>query len=214
MRHHARPSVRDALRLRASALALLGGARPDWGALAAASPPTWDVFLRTERCALALKSRLAAAGLPVPDEVEAAATRELQRILSARGHLRLIDQLATAHAIPVIVLKGGVAVLTSAAPVDVADVDVLVHPVHAARLAELLEKEGFNATGLAGHGHLAPRIALQAVQIEVHVAIEDLAVTDALWQRARRLAGAPGLGRLGASDHLWHLLVHAGVTHP
>jgi Uncharacterised nucleotidyltransferase len=214
MRHHARPSVRDALRLRAAALALLGGARPDWGALAAASAPTWDAFLRTERCALALKSRLAAAGLPVLDEVEAAATRELQRILSARGHLRLIGQLATAHAIPVIVLKGGVAVLTSAAPVDVADVDVLVHPVHAAPLAELLEKEGFSAAGLGGGVHLTPRIALHAVQIEVHFAIPDVAGTDATWQRARPIAGAPGLARLGAADHLWHLLVHAGVTHP
>ena len=214
MKVSARASVRDALRLRAAALDLLGGRPPDWSGLAAAAAGTWDLFLRTERCALALKARIAAAERAVPDPVETAATRELQRILSARGHLQRIGQLAAAHDIPAIVLKGGVAALISPAPVDVHDVDVLVRPLQAERLAGLLDEEGFLGTGPAGTAHLAQRISPNTVQIEVHFALNDVEVTDGMWHHARPLDWAAGLSRLGAADHLWHLLVHTVVTHP
>ena len=214
MKVSARASVRDALRLRAAALDVLGGRQPDWSGLAACSVGTWDVLLRTERCALSLKARLAAAERKAPDQVEAAATRELQRILSARGHLLRIGQLAAAHGIAAIVLKGGVAALISPAPVDVQDVDVLVRPLQAERLAGLLDEEGFRGTGPAGTAHLAQRISQNAVQIEVHFALNDIELTDGMWNRARPLDGAAGLSRLGAADHLWHLLVHSVVSHP
>ena len=208
----ARASIQDALRLRAAALSVLG--KSSGLSLPPCSDRTWNLFLRAERCALALKSRLVAAGSGVPAVLEAAATRELQRILSARGHLVRIGQLAKAHDIPAIVLKGGVAVLTSAAPVDLQDVDVLVRPLHAERFAELLDQEGFEGTGPAGTAHLAQRIAPNAVQIEVHFALNDLELTEGMWHRARSLDGVVGLSRLGAGDHLWHLLVHSVVTHP
>jgi len=215
MKVSARASVRDALRLRAAALDLLGGRQPDLSGVAARySAGTWDVFLRTERCALALKARIAAAQRAVPDQIETVATRELQRILSARGHLQRIGQLAATHGIPAIVLKGGVAALISPAPVDVQDVDVLVPPLQAERLAGLLDEEGFLGTGPAGTAHLAQRISPNAVQIEVHFALNDIELTDGLWNRARPLDGAAGLSSLGAADHLWHLLVHSVVTHP
>src|SRR5882762_10073687 len=204
-----RASVRDALRLRAAAIDLLGGSQPDWSSLAACSAGTWDVFLRTERCALALKARISAAEREVPDHVEAVATRELQRILSARGQLLHIGQLAAAHGIPAIVLKGGVAALVSAAPVDLADADVLVRTPHAQGLAELLDREGFRSIGSAGPAHLAGRLAPNAVQIEVHFALNDIELTDGMWNRARPLDGAAGLSSLGAADHLWYLLVHS-----
>src|SRR5207302_2826863 len=163
-------------------------------------------------------SRLTAAGCAVPEraraEIERAATRELQRILSARGQLLSIGRLAAAHAIPAIVLKGGVAALTSAAAVDLHDVDVLVPSHQAEQLAALLDKEGFHSTGPAGTSHLAQRIAPNAVQIEVHFAIQDIEVSEAIWHRARRLEEAPGLWGLAAVDYLWHLLVHTVVTHP
>src|SRR5205823_134679 len=139
-----------ALSLRAAALRALAGCEADWPRLEQCSAATWQVFFRTERCALALKTRLTAAGCAVPDrvraEIERAATRELQRILSARGQLQ--------------------------------------------------------------------RIASNAVHIEVHFALNDVELTDAMWHRARPLDGAVGLSRLGAVDHLWHLLVHSVVTHP
>ena len=214
MKVSARASVRDALRLRAAAIDVLGGGQPDWTQLAPSSHGTWDVFLRTERCALALKARIAAAQREVPDQIETVATRELQRILSARGHLQRIGQLAAAHGIAAIVLKGGVAALISPAPVDVQDVDVLVRPLQAERLAGLLDEEGFLGAGPAGTAHLAQRISPNAVQIEVHFALNEIELTDGLWNRARPLDGAAGLSSLGAADHLWHLLVHTVVTHP
>jgi putative nucleotidyltransferase-like protein len=215
MKVSARASVRDALRLRATALDLLGGRPPNSTLpLTGCSDRTWDVFLRTERCALALKARIAAAEREVPDPVEAAATRELQRILSARGQLQDIGQLAATHGIPAIVLKGGVAALSSPAPVDVQDVDVLVRPLQAERLAGLLDEEGFRGTGPAGTAHLAQRISPNAVQIEVHFALNDIELSDEMWSCARPLDGVAGLSRLGAADHLWHLLVHSVVTHP
>src|SRR5256884_2834048 len=211
-------ATRDAVGLRAAALSILAGREPNWTRLQRCSAATWQLFFRTERCALALKSRLAAAGCAVPDrvraEIERAATRELQRILSARGQLLRIGRLAAAHAIPAIVLKGGVAALASAAPVDLHDVDVLVPSHQAEQLAALLDKEGFHATGPEGTSHLSQRVAPNAVQIEVHFAIQDMEVSDATWRRARRLAGALGLSSLDAVDHLWHLLVHTVVTHP
>ena len=205
--------MRDALRLRAAALDLLGGGPPDRTRLAGCSAASWRVFLRTERCALALKARL---GGGAHAAIDAAATRELQRVLSARGHLVRIGRLAAAHDMPAIVLKGGVAALTSAAPVDLHDVDVLVRPDAAPRLALLLEGEGFHATGPGGMVHLAQQVTPNAVHIEVHFALADVELTDAMWRRARPLNGASGggLSRLGAADHVWHLLVHSVVTHP
>ena len=211
-------ATRDAVGLRAAALTIVAGREPDWTRLEQCSAATWQVFFRTERCALALKSRLSAAGCAVPDrvraEVERAATRELQRILSARGHLLRIGQLAAAHHMPAIVLKGGAAALTSAAPVDLHDVDVLVRPPDAERLARLLDEEGFRGTGPAGTAHLAQRVAPNALQIEIHFGITDVELSEAMWDRSRPLDRAAGLSRLGAADHLWHLLVHSVVTHP
>jgi len=211
-------TIRHAVDLRAAALTILAGREPDWTRLEHCSADTWKLFLRTERCALALKSRLTAAGCAVPDraraEIERAATPELQRILSARGQLLRIGRFAAAHGIAGVVLKGGVAALASAAPVDLHDVDVLVRPLQAEQLAGLLDEEGFHATGPAGTAHLAQRIAPNTVQIEVHFALNDIELSDAMWNRARPLDGAAGLSRLGAPDHVWHLLVHSVVSHP
>src|SRR5438445_770625 len=154
MKVSARASVRDALRLRAAALDLLGGRQPHWSDLAACSAGTWDVLRRTERCALALKARIAAAERAVPDHAETAATRELQRILSARGHLQRIGRLAAAHGIPVIVLKGGLAALVSAVAVDL--------PVAELREVELL---------IAGHPLSQPLDELLAMARELRVGV-------------------------------------------
>src|SRR3989442_5027911 len=174
MKVSARASVRDALRLRAAAIDVLGGGQPDWTQLARFSAGTWEVFLRTERCALALKARIAAAERVVPDHVETAATRELQRILSARGQLLRIGQLAAAHGIPAIVLKGGVAALASAAPVDLADADVVVRAPHAQRLAEVIGRGGFRSIRSDPPGLLAARLAPHAVHIRGRISIDRI----------------------------------------
>jgi Uncharacterised nucleotidyltransferase len=207
-----RASVRDALRLRAAALQVLSG-RTDRTSFLERSDATWDVFLRAERCALALKTRLVAADSPVPQQVESAATRELQRILSARGQLRRIGQLVTAHDMEAVVLKGGVAALMSSAPVDLSDVDVLVRAPQAEQLAALLDAEGFRGTGLAGAAHLAPSFTPNAIHVEVHFALNEFEPDEGVWGRIRPVNGVAGLWRLGAADHLWQLLVHTVVIH-
>ena len=207
-----RASVRDALRLRAAALQVLS-ARTDRTSLPEGSHATWDVFLRTERCALALKTRLVAAGSPVPPQVESAATRELQRILSARGQLQRIGQLVTAHDMEAVVLKGGVAALVSSAPVDLSDVDVLVRAPQAEQLATILDAMGFRGMGLAGAAHLTPRVTPTAVQVEVHFALNEFELDEAVWGRIRPVNGVAGLWKLGAADHLRHLLMHTVVIH-
>src|SRR5437870_5892089 len=93
-----RASIRDALRLRAAVLQVLSG-RSQSPSLQSGSVCTWDVFLRTERCALALKSRLVMAGAGVPNVLEAAATRELEGILSGRGELVRLGQPALGPAL-------------------------------------------------------------------------------------------------------------------
>jgi len=173
---------------------------------------------------MALKARLVAAGGgrggrggpggPVPDQIEQKPTRELQRVLSARGQLHRIGQLVTEHGLIAVVLKGGVAALASPAPVDLTDVDVLVRAVQAERLAALLDGEGFSGTGPAGTAHLAQRVAPNTVQIEVHFALNEFEFDETIWGRLRPLDGVSGLWRLCPADHLWHLLVHTVVTHP
>jgi putative nucleotidyltransferase-like protein len=207
-----RASVRDALRLRAAALQVLSG-RTDRTSLPEGSDATWDVFLRTERCALALKARLVAAGSSVPPRVDSTATRELQRILSARGQLQRIGQLVTAHDLEAVVLKGGVAALMSPAPVDLSDLDVLVRAPQADQLAALLDAEGFRGTGLAGTAHLAQRVAPHTVQVEVHFALNEFEPDEGVWGRIRPVNGVAGLWKLGAADHLRHLLMHTVVIH-
>ncbi len=177
------------------------------------SDGTWEVFLRRERCALALKTRLVAAGSPVPHQVESAATRELQRILSARGQLQRIGQLVTAHEMEAVVLKGGVAVLVSSTPMDLADVDVLVRARQAEPLAALLDGGGLRESGPAGIAHLAPSFAPNAIHVEVHFALNEFEPDEGVWGRIQPVNGVAGLWRLGAADHLWQLLVHSVVIH-
>lgn len=222
--NHQSATLGDALLLRAWTLDLLIKGGPATRPLAnesgaADSLGTWELFLRTERCSLPLRSRLAAES-PSPLAVgtaqllERLATIELQHALSARGQLLEIRQLAAAHSLEPIVLKGGVAALSDDDPVDLADVDVLLPPDQAELLASLLNERGYRSAIAGNATHLPPRLGPEAVPIEVHFAINDLNETGALRARARPFPGFPGLWRLSPSDHLWHVLVHSAVTHP
>ena len=218
------PSVGGALSLRAWAFDLLlarppgdGSTRPD--CLGSDSSATWELFLRSERCALPLRSRLVFTSRtslqPGPAQVlQARAIGELQRILSARGQLLQIRELAAAHGLEPIILKGGVATLSGNEPVDVDDVDVLLAEEPAKLLGRLLDDRGYRSIASWSVAHLAPRFAPEAVSVEVHFAIKDADQIPELRARARPFVGFPGLWRLSPPDHLWHLLVHSVVTHP
>lgn len=216
-----RAAVRNAagaLRLRAWALAAL--ATPEPPPPPALDAGAWRVFLRRERCALALSARCGAAvaGDPVAAaRLARSAAAERRRIASARRLLALLGGWLAERGATGIVLKGGAEAL-GRAPVDLEDVDVLVSPALAAGAAAALDAAGLRALGPlpatgpgAGQWHLAPRRAPGGVRVEVHVSIPQLEGTDA-WAGAAPLA--PGLGTLAPAEHLWHVLVHGAVHHP
>lgn len=210
----------EALALRTWALNLFatrGSSRPT------AHPPTaavaWEVFLRTERCALPLRARLALSDTPLPvglaRVLEARETAEIQRALSGRAQLLEIGRLACARGFEPIVLKGGVVALRGDAPLDLADADVLVRSREEADLLSgALDQEGYGSTGGASVAHVAGRFLPETVPVEIHFAIKEIAEGSHLHSRAQPLHGFPGLWRLSPADHLWHLLVHSAVTHP
>src|SRR2546425_361694 len=72
------------------------------------------------------------------------------------------------------------------------------------RLAELLDRVGFRPIGPAGPAHLAGRVAPNAVQIEVHFALNDIELTDEMWSHARPLDGVAGGGREGKHPETPH----------
>jgi len=191
---------------------------PEWQRrVASYSSGAWKLFLEAERCALPLQRRLRTDGAiadgPAP-LLEGSATAELQRVLAARAQLREIGELASAHGIQAIVLKGSLSALTGPEPLDLADVDVLLPADGAEPLARDLDRRGYRAVALPGPAHLAPLARPHGVPVELHFTIQDLGDLAALRQRARPLDQWPGLSRLSAADHLWHVLVHTVVSHP
>lgn len=215
------PSL-QALCLRAWALDLLTNqptalSRERQRRVALYSGGAWKLFLDAERCAQPLQRRLRAgeeiADGPAPLLLGPARV-ELKRVLSARAQLPEIGQLASVEGIQAIVLKGSLSALTGPEPVDLADVDVLLPPEGAERLAHLLAGRGYCTVALPGTGQLAPRARPNGVPIDLHFALHDLEDLAGMRQRARPLEAWPGLWRLSAADHLWHVLVHIAVSHP
>ena len=116
----------------------------------------------------------------------------------------------------VVVLKGGVAALSDRDAVDLVDVDVLARPDEARALAAALDAAGYRGDGPSSPLHLEGRIAEGGIRVEVHTSIDMAGCgwSERIWGRVTPLAGATRLRRLAARDHVWHLLVHAGVLHP
>ena len=202
-----RDRVVDALRLRTWAIQVLStGWQP---------PPdvpfdAWKLFLKAERCAVALSTRTEGDAPPL---LHAAATIELQRILSARAQIEHLGRLAAEAGERIIVLKGGLMVLGAAVAVDVVDVDVLAEPWAAPRIAALLDREGYVGDGGGADAHLPQRRKPYAVHIEVHHSLTELAA-ETVWSNAEPILGKPGLWRPSSVDQVWHMLLHSTVTHP
>ena len=191
---------------------------PEWQRrVARYSGGAWKLFLEAERCALPLQRRVRDKGEiadgPAP-LLQRSATTELQRVLAARAQLVEIGQLASAHGIPAIVLKGSLSALIGPEPLDLADVDVLLPPDGAELLARELDRRGYRAVALPGPAHLAPRARPHGVPVELHCTIMHLGDLAGLRHRARALTEWTGLSRLSPVDHLWHVLVHTVVSHP
>jgi hypothetical protein len=212
----------EALRLRNWALRVLTAAE----AATVPAPPQvsargWELFLRSERCALPLSRSLRAREgqdvLP-PDAARVLATlalEETRRVLAARAQLRELSRWAAERGETAVVLKGGVAAVGDRHAVDLADIDVWVAPGAADDLLTQLARTGHTAksVGAPGH-HFEARLTEQLVAIEVHREIPYAGLGAGWSDRVRPLHPAlPGLARLDAVDHLWHVLVHATIQH-
>jgi hypothetical protein len=172
----------------------------------------WQLFLAREGCASMLP-----AGPAVVGDL---ALEEVRRSLAARAQLRRIAQLLMAAGIEAVVLKGAVDA-ASGGTLELADVDLLVAPKHVREVATLLERhEGVTPVGadarVGGRGmtHLAPRVAVGSLPVEVHFALHHFSDVQEALGRAVPLKGLPGLSRLAAPDHLLHLVVHSALQHP
>lgn len=188
----------------------------------------WELFLTSEVCALPLSRWLDADPLALSaessgtedqtagrDPVVRAAAREMQFALGARAELFRLEELACARGWKVVLLKGGVAAC-GAAPVYLSDLDVLVHPTQAEALGRALADAGYaRGTGAESLQHLPARHRPRGLAVEIHHSLRGLEGPEALIERAVPLTSRrEGLCRLAPTDHLRHLLVHAGRHHP
>lgn len=199
--------VVDALRLRTWAIQVLsaGWTEPPEVPMAA-----WKLFLKAERCAVALSTR---AEGDAPPLLHAVATIELQRILSARAQLEELGRRVHALGERIIVLKGGLMTLASASGVDLMDIDILAEPDSAPRIAGLLDAQGYVVEGRDSLAHLAQRRQPFAVHIEVHHSLAECSAAD-VWAHAEPVSGRPGLWKPAALDQVWLALRHTACTHP
>ena len=215
--------VSGALGLRAWALRLFARGRAGAGAPPPADARAWERFLRAERCALPVRARLGAEeDALAPDAravLEARATAELKRALSARAQLRALGALAAERGVPALVMKGGVEAAAGGELTDIADVDLLVPPADARPLAAAMEAQGYRPVhrdfppDVPGAYDLAPRVVPGGIPVEVHFRVPGLGEGADLWEGARP-SGVPGLLRPAPERHLWHVLTHAVAHHP
>jgi hypothetical protein len=171
---------------------------------------TWRLFLRAERCAVALSTRAEGDGPPI---LHALATVELQRILSAQAQIERLGQVAADVGLRVAVLKGGRHALMPGHAVNLDDVDVLAEPGEENTVAAFLDRTGYRTVSHTNEAHLGTRATADAVSVEVHFAVRELGPVADLWHDARPLKGHPGVWELAPVDHARHVLFHAVKTH-
>ncbi|HWH02395.1 MAG TPA: nucleotidyltransferase family protein [Gemmatimonadales bacterium] len=199
--------VVEALKLRTWAIQVLSAG---WQTPPDVPIDAWKLFLKAERCAVALSTRAEGDAPPI---LHAVATIELQRILSARAQLEELGRRIQALGERVIVLKGGLMALGSASGVDLMDIDILTARDSAPRIAGLLDAQGYLVEGADSPSHLAQRRQPFAVHIEVHHSLAECSAAD-LWSHAEPVPGRPGLWKAAALDQVWHALRHTAYTHP
>ena len=201
----------EALALRRWALATL--ARPAHGAAPpAVSAAAWDVFLRVERCALALaevgRRTLRGAAL---DALRARVMVEAQRVLAARAQLADVADAAARNHWKVAALKGAVPLVRGGVAHDLLDLDLWASPGDARALVAALDAAGFAPEGAAAAHRLEVRAAQGMLPLEVHTTVPTFGNDAGPWTR---LQPAGPVWTPAPADHAWLLLLHATEQHP
>jgi hypothetical protein len=190
--------------------------------IGSASPETWALFFRAERCALAVQGALRAwdgrDGLTLTTTTRDAVLRhvldESRAALSGRAQLQQLSEAATRSGWRVILLKGGAAI-AEGKHVQLSDLDILVGADDLEAITAWLNDTGYQDSGLAPSvQHLPLRIAREALPIEIHTRLTCFHDVAAVRARAIPMPALPGLWRLSPADHCWHTLAHAVLQHP
>ena len=178
-------------------------------------------FWESERCATPLWEKLSGLGSidDLPDELRQnllhRVAQEGERIRSVRDQLDTVGQIARSNIWKVAVLKGAVPLAISNAPLDLADLDLLVEPDTAPDLASALDRIGYRATGHSNPRHLRARSRDGGLPLEIHTTLDlsGAPLPRRVWDGLVPIPRS-GLCRLAASEHLWHVLQHVVLDHP
>jgi hypothetical protein len=227
--------IGGALRLRSALLSLCARAASAGAAVepvTAAPADVWRLVLAAECCALGVAARLRGSGLRnglTPEcrvELDRAELREAQRVTAARAVLREVDRIAQHLHVSLVVVKGGAAAAdVSRSPVDLGDVDLLVHPEDAARVWDALRSAGWHpkVDGMsprdqraAARNHYSPLLPPAiGLPLELHHNLDYGARTTVSPDESTRpIAGYAALRRLTGPAALEMLLRHSVVKHP
>ena len=228
--------ARQAMTLREVVLPLLAGVpltSSEQDALRATAPTGWQLLATAECCAIPLVARLRATNMlcSLPGDVQqllsAAELREMQRVMAARGALRVLDTIAESLGIELTVLKGGaVAAQSDRIPLDLGDVDVLTVRDDAATIARALLDAGWrekNAPGLSAieheepmSNHFLPLLPPGAgIPVELHQRMHYDGTSSASRSFCTRpLRGFRALHRLVGAEAVVSLLEHSVIEHP
>jgi len=227
--------VHDAFRLRGALLGLLASAPltdAECATITTSSACTWNLVLTAECCAVAVAAALRRVALRelLPDDVRAqldvAELREAQRIVTARGVLRTVDDVAQRVGASPVVVKGAAAAMDpTRTPVDLGDIDLLVTAADTTELWEALRECGWSpeSEGLSPYdreaetrNHFAPLLPPGAgLPLELH---RNLNYGDLSSEISRGdtlpVPGYRALRRLSGRAALVTSLRHAVLKHP
>jgi hypothetical protein len=229
--------AREAMSLRRAVLPLLAGATPtsdELEVLRAASAAAWQLMTSAECCALPLSDRLRSTGLLalLPPEARSALSiielQEMQRVMAARAELRLLDSIAVAHDVEIVVLKGGAVVAEQdRAPLDLGDVDLLTSRDGATKVWQALIGGGWAEKEVAGlsaiepensaFNHFVPLLPPDdgiAVELHQRVRYDAVAPEKDAPLTTRALKGHQALRRPIGAAAVVQLLEHSVIHHP
>lgn len=171
-----------------------------------ASESEWELFVRAERCGIALHEAASPDwSVECRSALERAAMREMQRVVGARAAAREFGEHARTHGWRPVVLKGGT--FSGRPYIDVADLDVLVHAHDMPQVADVYRKNGYavyekgQVLNLFPSGSGFPLDVHQRIR-EIDYLIDDSVPSD-----------FPGLNRMRWDDLARLHLVHAGLEH-
>lgn len=217
----------EAINARRAVLSLLSNSsgeriRSTWLELAPKDPTVWDFFLRTERCAIAVRAKIAEfnlADITQPEVLKVIKSRarlELQKVLSGIEQLQNIANIAKRENWKVVVLKGGL-LLESGGQIDLHDIDILMSEESGNKLSKMLDETGYSAKDASDANpchHLSPRFRDDTVAIEIHRSVKGLQDADNLLSNAIPIRNNSNLWSLSRVEHIFHLLIHATIQHP